>query len=159
MSIRYRNVVLSGRHEGAGSSTVANEIVGDDSFVVHVATHPGRVGACICHGLYEVSFNYGGNLYSIVDTVGLVDPSIEKDTFADFKTFFRHIFPDHINTILFVCSKGHVTAEEQNLLETFIGIFRTDLSPLAVMHCEKAEGNTWKSQCRLAKLLPLWAKA
>ena len=109
----HRNVVVIGK-SGAGKSTVANKLLDEETFKV-AASVDGITGV-ISHS--EVTIEQGGKLYltKVVDTVGLMDPKLqEKDTIADIKRYFRHIFPYGINLIMFVFRMGRFTAEERDL--------------------------------------------
>lgn len=138
MSIRYRNVVLIGK-TGAGKSTVANKITGDDTFRVTGTLDGVTASIAHCH----VRFEHGGYDYDVkvVDTIGMFDHKAqEKDTIAEIKKYFRHIFPDGINVIIFVFSKGRFTPEEMECFETMISIFHEDISPMAALVVTRCEG-------------------
>ena len=127
----HRNVVIVGK-TGAGKSTVANKLLDEEVF--KVATSLDGVSGVIAHG--EVTIGQGGKSYrtQVVDTVGLFDQRLQnKDTIAEIKKYFRHIFHGGINLVLFVFRKGRFTAEEQDCLETIISIFRRDISPIAAL--------------------------
>ena len=131
MTTLCRNVVVVGK-TGAGKSTVANKLVGDDVFKVSAGLDVATQTISHC----EVTIRHGGKMYhvKVVDTVGLFDRSLRnKDTIAELKKYFKDIFPGGINLVLFVSSKGRFADEEQEYLETIVHIFRKDVSEISAL--------------------------
>ena len=146
---RHRNVVVIGK-SGAGKSTVANKLIGEEGF--KVAGSLSGVTKYISHN--EVTFDHGGQLYhmTVVDTVGLFDRSLQnEDTIAGIKRYLRCIFPagHGISLVLFVFSKGRFTAEEQACLELIISIFRQDISSMSALVVTNCDRMNAKSKAKL----------
>lgn len=132
-----RSVVVVGKC-GAGKSSVANKLLGENTF--KVAASLDGVTEVISHGV--TTFSHNGKKYrlKVVDTVGLFDQRYQnKDTVANIQQYFRETFPDGISLVLVVFSKSRFTEEEQKCLETIVKIFRKEISPLAALvitHCD-----------------------
>ena len=144
--MRHRNVMVIGK-TGAGKSTVANKLIGEEGFAV--AASLSRVTKYISHD--EVTFDHDGQLYhmTVVDTVGLFDRSLQnEDTIAKIKRYLRDIFPSGISLVLFVFSKGRFTAEEQACLELIISIFRQDISSMSALVVTNCDNMNAKSRAK-----------
>ena len=130
-----RNVLVIG-NPGAGKSTVANHLIGEESF--RAAHSLDQVTAKISHS--EATFNHGGKLYciTVVYIPYLFNQRLQnKDRIASIKRYFRSICPGGISLVLFVFSKGRFTgrfaAEEKACLELIISIFPCDVSAIAAL--------------------------
>ena len=135
----YRNIIVVGK-TGAGKSTVANKIVGDNVFPV--ADSLQSVTKRQTHSIVEL--DYGDVTYKIkmVDTVGLFDTGASKitnDAIVDnLRKYLKDKCPDGINLVLFVFRKGRFTDEERQTFDIIIKEFKrevSEFSALVITHC------------------------
>ena len=129
--VNPRNVCVIGK-SGAGKSTVANKLIGEEGFRVASCLEQGTI--VISHN--QVTFEHRGKLYrmTVIDTPGLFNQRLQnEDTIANIKKFLGHLFSGGISLVLFVFSKGRFTVEEQACLELSISYFRRDVSSIAAL--------------------------
>lgn len=157
--IQKRNIVVLGK-SGSGKSTIANRIVGDEVFRVARSVN----GVTKRPQYEETEYCKDDILYKIkmMDTVGLFDPSRDKDNKSivrEAKHFFRKNAPEGISLVLFVLREGRFTPEEKDTFSILAKNFHrekvNEISALIVTNCEnydQEERETLKRDLRESAL-------
>ena len=116
-AVETRNVVVVGK-TGAGKSTVANKVLGQEKFTVkNVAGSVTLDVEAHCCYLDDKSSQTRYNL-KVIDTVGLFDTKVKNDAaIKKMKNFFQNECPGGVNLVLFVCRKGRFTEEERSTFD------------------------------------------
>ena len=135
----YRNIIVVGK-TGAGKSTVANKIIGDDVFKVSDSLR--AVTKRQTHTMVDLEYVDVTYKIKMVDTVGLFDTGeskITNDAIVDkLRTYLIDKCPDGINLVLFVFKKGRFTDEERQTFDIIIKEFKrevSEFSALVITHC------------------------
>lgn len=142
-----RNVVVVGK-SGAGKSTICNQIIGTNRFVV--ASGLDSTTKVIQHE--EVKFTQTDEdgeteyTFKVVDTVGLFDPdsarrkkAANKEVLNQAKRYARDTIPEGVSVILFVFREGRFTREEDATFRALFKHFGDDIaamSALVITGCE-----------------------
>lgn len=126
------NIVVLGK-TGAGKSTVANSIVGQQLF--EVGTSVRSVTRGIRNG--EAKFTEDDVEYNIklIDTVGLFDTGgkTNEQAIDEIKKHFQNRVPEGVNLILFVYREGRFTREEKDTFDFIIKKFSSEISEISAL--------------------------
>ena len=140
-----RNVLVIGK-TGAGKSTVANKIIGENVFPTS-----GSVGSSTSvntHYDKVVVDERNGREYTIrmIDTIGFEDTGSEDGTkksneqiIESVKCYFQTITPEGLHLIIFVFRQGRFTQEEKTVFEFITETFGANIKPLSALvitHCD-----------------------
>lgn len=138
-AVKNRNVVVLGK-TGAGKSTVANKISGQQEFEVK------NVASSVTAEVKAVRCTFSDNDNRIqyhvktIDTMGVFDTKRKNDdVMAEIKKFFLTEAPEGVNLVLFVFRKGRFTEEEKRTFEFITKNFQeqiSDFSALVITACE-----------------------
>ena len=143
MDASLRNVLVIGK-TGAGKSTVANKIIGEERFKVKRSIE----SETSYHVDHEVILTDRGNRYrvKVVDTVGFQDTARKDGTkisneenIRRLKQYFRSSVPDGLHLIIFVFREGRLTDEEKQTFDFIIANFEVNIKPvsaLVITNCE-----------------------
>lgn len=133
-----RNIIVLGK-TGAGKSTVANTILGQEVFPVSTSVQ--SVTRRIRRG--EAKFTAHNVEYNVklIDTVGLFDTGAVTNTttIEEIKTFFREKVTEGVHLVLFVFKEGRFTPEERDTFDFIIKKFSreiSEISALVITNCE-----------------------
>lgn len=134
-----RNIVVLGK-TGAGKSTVANHVAGQNLF--EVSDSPASVTMRTNHeeiifrGSHGVEYNF-----KVIDTVGVFDhKKTNAAVIKDIKKYFRDKVQEGLSLILFVFKQGRFTPEEKAAFDFIIGHFKehiSQISALVITNCEQ----------------------
>ena len=136
-----RNVLVIGK-TGAGKSTVANKIIGENVFTTSGSVQSSTSGNSY-HDVAVVD-ERNGKYYSIriIDTIGFEDTGTttsNEEIIKSVKRYFQTHTPEGIHLIIFVFRKGRFTQEEKKVFEFITEKFGASIKPLSALvitHCD-----------------------
>ena len=134
-----RNILVIGK-TGAGKSTVANKIIGQNVFTTSGSVESRTSVNSHCDVMVVDERN--GNLYAIrmIDTIGFEDTGNEdrdktsnEEIIESVKRYFQTYTPEGLHLIIFVYRKGRFTQEEKKVFDFIAEKFEADIKPLSAL--------------------------
>jgi len=139
--IRRRNIVVLGK-TGAGKSTVANHIVGQELFQVSDSAASVTMTTNHAEKVFRESDSVEYNI-KVIDTVGVFDHKMTNSAvIKDIKKYFRDKVPEGLSLIIFVFKQGRFTPEERAAFYFIISNFKehiSQISALIITNCEQKD--------------------
>jgi len=134
-----RNILLIGR-TGSGKSTLANVSTNTNEFKEN------GVSTSVTKSIKKVEFEHKGIKYSVIDTVGIGDTSMEDNEVLFAIVKGCKMFKDGLNQVLFVES-GKFTEEEVEAYEKIKKIFLDDIANYTTIVRTNFPGFKNKEKC------------
>ena len=127
---------------GAGRSTICNQIIGEDYFLIVPKTFSSVTMATshvrrIIPGPENIMYDV-----KVIDTIGFFNKFLnaqlnDESVLKDIKTYMQHHVPEGVSLVLFVLKGGRLTGDERatfDFIMRFCGI--SPISALVLTHCD-----------------------
>ena len=147
-----RNILVIGK-TGAGKSTVANKIIGQNLFTTSESLESRT--SVNSHRDVVVVDERNNNEYSIrmIDTIGFEDTGNEdrdktsnEEIIESVKRYFQTYTPEGLHLIIFVYRKGRFTQEEKKVFDFIVEKFEADIKPLSALVITYCDNETDKAR-------------
>lgn len=138
-----RHIIIVGK-TGVGKSSVANQILDDDSFPVRTDFDSGTTKTA--HSDAYLSYKRSTYKITLIDTVGLFDTVVGDNDYIidDVKECIKANAPNGLNLVLFVVKNDRFTKEEHDTFQFIIDNLRDkieDVSALVITRCDGMSQN------------------